>query len=81
MSAKTSFSCNLCRKEIERVELNEKHGGLALKWVSDFGNKREDLEATHDWVNCPLHLCRECILAAGRLCFWLQNSKTIGVKP
>lgn len=81
MSSKTSFSCNLCRKEIERVELNEKNGGLALKWVPDYGNKREDLEVTQDWINCPLHLCRACILAAGRFCSYLQESNTIKEQP
>ena len=65
MSAKTTYTCNLCGKVIDRTKnpATNREYGFALRWITNYkgDTSNESLEMTSDWANCPFHLCCECI--------------------
>lgn len=66
MSAKTTYNCNLCRKEIE-IQVIGPRQGYALRWARNHAIGRDELESTTDWLHCPIHLCVGCLDAVAEI--------------
>lgn len=59
MSAVTTYTCNICRKEIKRTDIYPGgQSGIALRWAM---SEQNTLEFHSDWNSCPLHVCWRCI--------------------
>lgn len=63
MSAKTTYTCNLCGKSLDDQGFtDDKPDGFGVMWGTD-----DSLDVYRPWHNCPIHLCQGCITAVHEL--------------
>lgn len=81
MAAKTTYTCDLCRRDIDdKIKVNQYPQGWALSWCGP-GNHRPQpgatLEPTRSWPESPIHLCQVCVQAVGTLRDILANKNQL----
>lgn len=64
MAIETKVTCDVCRNPINTatVEVGRIPSGYGLRW-SALHMVPGRLEANPKWTDCPIHLCRTCIVA------------------
>ena len=77
MAAKTTYTCDLCRKSIEpTADANRLASGFAFRWSNVYGVD-EKLEVKMQWTDCPIHLCRKCVRAVSNVAAELDVKKLL----
>ena len=70
MLSKTTYSCDLCRKDIEPSAAN----GFAFCWDT---TSMHELQHISDWIRAPFHFCRRCVRAMSNAAAKLDTQKIL----
>lgn len=72
MSKEVTFRCDLCNIEIHALKAGQQQTGIGLSWKTS-----KHLEIGLPWMECPVHLCLECVRAVRDMSEELVSLKMI----
>lgn len=70
MSAKTTYECDLCKREIVLHPPGMSNHGYALRWE---GN--DTLRIAHGTESAPFHVCAKCMAAVADIHERIQGKR------